>query len=94
VLAQHFAGRGFPFTAMAVWFAGLAVNLGINVAFLSSHGTYIAALSSSIAYTLLLILHVRMFVGETGGWRALIPRPMELVALIRALIGRRASSTP
>jgi O-antigen/teichoic acid export membrane protein len=90
VLSNHFAGRGFPWGAMAVWFIGLAVNLGINLVFLPGHGTYIAALSSSIAYTLLLVLHVRLFAAEAGGWRALVPRPGELVAVVRALAGRGA----
>lgn len=92
VLSQHFAGRGFPFAAMAVWFVGLAVNLAINLIWLPGHGTYIAALSSSVAYTLLLVLHVRMFASETGGWHELVPRPAEFVALIRALRARRAAA--
>jgi O-antigen/teichoic acid export membrane protein len=90
VLSQHFAGRGFPFQAMAVWFIGLAVNLAINLLFLSSNGTYIAALSSSIAYTLLLVLHIRLFAREPGGVRQLIPRRGELSALARALRHRSA----
>jgi O-antigen/teichoic acid export membrane protein len=92
VLSNHFAGRGFPWGAMAVWFVGLAVNLGINLVFLPGHGTYIAALSSSIAYTLLLVLHVRLFAAETGGWRTLVPRPGELVAVVRTLARRRGST--
>ncbi len=90
VLSNHFAGRGFPLQAMAVWLVGLAVNLSINLVFLPGNGTYIAALSSSIAYTLLLVLHIRLFAPEVGGLRELVPRPLELLALIRALLGRGA----
>ena len=90
VLSNHFAGRGFPLQAMAVWLVGLAVNLSINLVYLPGNGTYIAALSSSIAYTLLLVLHIRLFAPEVGGLRELVPRPLELLALIRALLGRGA----
>jgi O-antigen/teichoic acid export membrane protein len=90
VLSQHFAGRGFPLQAMAVWFVGLGVNLAINLVFLPSNGTYIAALSSSVAYTLLLVLHIRLFAREPGGARQLIPRRGELSAFARALLHRTA----
>jgi O-antigen/teichoic acid export membrane protein len=77
VLSQHFAGRGFPLPAMLVWFVGLAVNMAIDIAFIPGNGAYIASLSSSIAYTLLLILHVRMFAHRVGGYLALVPRPRD-----------------
>ena len=93
VLSQHFAGRGFPLQAMAVWFVGLGVNLAINLLFLPSEGTYIAALSSSVAYTLLLALHIGLFAREPGGARQLIPRRGELSALARALLHRSAPVT-
>ena len=93
VLANHFAGRGFPWEAMAVWFIGLAVNLAINLVFLPADGTEVAAISSSVAYTLLLVLHLRLFAGESGGWRVLVPRLGELVAVIRAVAGRQAPAS-
>lgn len=93
VLSQHFAGRGFPRQALVVWFVGLAVNLAINLAFLPGHGAYVAALSSSVAYTLLLALHVRLFAREVGGVRELVPRPSEFAAYIRALVHRAAPAT-
>jgi len=85
ILAQHFAGRGFPLQAALVWIAGLAVNLGINVAFLSKGGTYIASLASSVAYGLLLALHVRLFAREAGGYRSLVPSIREAVAFTRGV---------
>jgi O-antigen/teichoic acid export membrane protein len=74
VLAHHFAGRGFPRKAMLVWFVGLGVNLALNLLLLPKYGTYIAPLSSSVAYSVLLILHVRMFAEESGGYGVLLPR--------------------
>ena len=88
ILSHHFAGRGFPLEAMLVWFVGLAVNLAINVAFLADHGTYIASLASSVAYTLLLVLHMRLFARESGGYGALRPRTREVVRFVRVAVGR------
>jgi len=87
ILAQHFAGRGFPIQAALVWIAGLAVNIAINVVFLSSEGTYIASLASSVAYGLLLVLHMRLFAHEAGGYRNLVPSLREATAFARGLVG-------
>jgi O-antigen/teichoic acid export membrane protein len=94
VLAHHFAGRGFPLGAVLVWFAGLGVNLSMNLTLLPRHGTYIAALSSSVAYALLLGLHMWMFAGEIGSVRSLIPRFGDVVALARLVGLRGATSRP
>ena len=88
ILSHHFAGRGFPLSAMLVWFVGLAVNLAINVAFLPGHGTYVASLASSVAYTLLLVLHMQLFAREVGGYGALRPRLGETVRFTRTALGR------
>jgi O-antigen/teichoic acid export membrane protein len=89
VLANHFAGRGFPRQAMLVWFAGLAVNLAMNLVLLPRYGTVVASVSSSVAYTLLLVLHMRLFSRDVG-LRRLIPRLHEL----RWLLPRPAAGTP
>lgn len=88
ILSNHFAGRGFPLEAVLVWFAGLGMNVALNVLFLESHGTYIASLSSSAAYVLLLFLHMAMFAREAGGWSALRPRPGEVVRMLRSALSR------
>ena len=86
ILSQHFAGRGFPIEAALVWVAGLAINLAINVAFLSKEGTYIASLASSVAYGLLLVLHMRIFAREAGGYRSLVPSIREASTFMRDLV--------
>ena len=88
VLSHHFAGRGFPLEAVLVWFVGLAVNLAMNVMLLDAYGTWIASLSSSVAYTILLLLHVRMFARDVGGYRALRPSPRETVRFVRVALSR------
>lgn len=78
VLSYHFAGRGFPREAVLVWLPGLLVNLLILAIFLPGHPPYVAALASTIAYVIVLVLHMRLFAKESGGYRVLLPRPREL----------------
>jgi O-antigen/teichoic acid export membrane protein len=88
ILAHHFAGRGYPKEAAAVWLVGLAINLALNIAFLPGRGAWVASLASSIAYAVLLALHVRLFAREAGGYGALRPRPREVVRFVRIAFGR------
>lgn len=93
ILLADFSGRGFPRQAVLLWVPGLGLNLAINLLFLNEHGTYVAALSSSIAYGALLLLHVRLFAREGGGYRALVPRPRETVAILAGSLRRAAPQT-
>lgn len=90
ILAYHFAGRGYPVEAVLVWFVGFGVNLAINIALLHN-GTYVASLASSVAYLILLVLHLRLFAKETGGYRELVPGPSDFVAFTRIVVGSRRS---
>jgi O-antigen/teichoic acid export membrane protein len=83
VLAHHFAGRGYPREAAAIWFVGLALNIAINVAFLPGRGAWVASLASSIAYAVLLALHLWLFVREAGSLDVLRPRAGEIVRMVR-----------
>ena len=83
VLAYHFAGRGFPLEALLVWAPGLVLNFAVVLPLLAAHDSVnVAALSASLAYTLVLGLHMRMFAREAGSYRALMPRPRETLAFI------------
>jgi O-antigen/teichoic acid export membrane protein len=88
ILAQHFAGRGFPIEAALVWFLGLGVNLAVNFLFLESGGTVVASIASTAAYALLLVLHMRMFARDIGGYGPLRPRLGEALALTRSSLRR------
>lgn len=90
MISQHFAGRGFPVEAMAIWFVGLAVNLAINLAFLPGRGAWVAALASSVAYGIVLVLHVWLFAREAGGLRVMRPRMREVVRFVRVAFTRTA----
>jgi O-antigen/teichoic acid export membrane protein len=83
ILAHHFAGRGYPKEAAGIWFVGLALNVAINVAFLPGRGAWVASLASSIAYAVLLALHVWLFVREARTWSALRPRTAEIARMVR-----------
>ncbi len=91
ILAQYFAGRGFPLAAVLVWFAGLGMVIALNVTLLKADGTYIAALSSSIAYVVVLLLHMVMFARESGGYRMLLPTGRDVARMFEALHRGRAS---
>jgi O-antigen/teichoic acid export membrane protein len=86
ILSHHFAGRGYPMQAMVIWIIGLVLNLALNVAFLQSEGTYIASLASSVAYTFLLVLHMRLFARDAGGWQALRPRIGETARFVSGAV--------
>jgi O-antigen/teichoic acid export membrane protein len=90
ILSQHFAGRGFPLEAALVWIPGLVVNVLLNVIFLKREGVYIAALTSSIAYFVILLLHMRVFAKEQGGWAVMRPNLGEVVRFVRVALGRTA----
>jgi O-antigen/teichoic acid export membrane protein len=82
VLAYHFAGRGYPLEAVLIWFPGMAINLAIVMIWVPGHGAWVAALAASVACGIVLVLHMRMFAKESGGYRALIPRPAEVARLL------------
>jgi O-antigen/teichoic acid export membrane protein len=88
ILSQHFAGRGFPRRAMAIWFVGLALNLALNFAFLPGRGAWVAALTSSVTYAVLLVLHMWLFAREAGGYDAMRPRFGEVVRFVRVAVSR------
>jgi O-antigen/teichoic acid export membrane protein len=81
VLSYHFAGRGFPLEAMLIWIPGLVLNLVLVVALVPSGGTHVAAQAATVSYLLILFMHMRLFAKEAGGYRVLMPRPRETVAL-------------
>jgi O-antigen/teichoic acid export membrane protein len=92
VLSYHFAGRGFPLEALLIWFVGVAVNLAIVFPLMSQHASVnTAAFAASVSYSLVLVLHMRMFSAESGGYRSLMPHPRETVALLSAVLRAPAS---
>jgi O-antigen/teichoic acid export membrane protein len=83
VLAYHFAGRGFPREALLIWIPGLVLNFAIVFPLLENQADVtVAALGASLAYTLILVLHMRMFARETGSYRVLVPRPREALSFV------------
>ena len=87
VLAYHFAGRGFPREALLVWVPGLVVNFAIVFPLLAKHASVnVAAIAASVGYTLVLVLHMRMFAQESGSYRVLFPRPREAFSFVVQLV--------
>jgi len=73
---------------MAFWIVGLGINLALNFAFLPGRGAWVAALASSITYTVLLALFMWLFASEVGGFGAMRPRPSEVVRFVRVAVSR------
>lgn len=86
IVTYHFAAREFPLKMVGFWAVGLVFNLAINIAFLERYGTYIASLSASLAYVLIFVLHLLIFARELGSYRALVPRPREVVRFVRVAL--------
>lgn len=83
ILSSHFAGRGFPRRAMAIWIVGMSLNIVLNVVFLPGRGAWVASLTSSVSYCVLLGLHMWLFAQEAGGFGAMRPRAREVVRFVR-----------
>jgi O-antigen/teichoic acid export membrane protein len=88
ILSQHFAGRGFPRQLIGIWLGGLALNVALNVAFLPGRGAWVAALTSSITYAVLLALHMWLFAREAGGYGSMRPRAGEVLRFVRVALSR------
>jgi O-antigen/teichoic acid export membrane protein len=88
ILANHFAGRGMPLAAVLIWVPGLVLNVGLNIAFLESEGTYVASLASSIGYAVVLGLAVVLFAREAGSAGPLQPSVTGAVRLVRVALSR------
>jgi O-antigen/teichoic acid export membrane protein len=88
ILSQHFAGRGYPVQPMAIWLFGLALNIVLNLALLPGRGAWVAALTSSVTYAVLLVLHMWLFAREAGGFGAMRPRFGEVLRFVRVAFSR------
>jgi O-antigen/teichoic acid export membrane protein len=88
ILSHHFAGRGYPVQAVGFWVFGLALNIALNLAFLPGRGAWVAALTSSVTYAVVLALHMWLFVREAGTVRAIVPRPGEVLRFLRVAFSR------
>ena len=88
ILSSHFAGRGFPRRAMEIWVFGIGLNVVLNVLFLPGRGAWVASVTSSISYVILLALHMWLFAKEAGGFGSMRPRLREVVQFVRFAFSR------
>jgi len=74
VLMNHFGGRGMPAVTVIAPLAGLALNVGLNLAVVPRYGMRGAAITSSIAYVLMLAVSLAVFLrrGQVGLRRSLV----------------------
>jgi O-antigen/teichoic acid export membrane protein len=88
ILSSHFAGRGFPRAAIVIWAFGLVLNVVLNLAFLPGRGAWVASLTSTISYGVLLVLHMWLFAREAGGYGVMRPRAREVVRFVRVALSK------
>ncbi len=88
VIAYHFAAHGMPRELLLVWIPGLVVNLALDIILLPRHGTYVASLASSVAYAIVLALHLRLFARDLGGAARLRPTLAGTTTLLRLALQR------
>jgi O-antigen/teichoic acid export membrane protein len=88
VIAYHFAANGMPWGLLLVWIPGLAINLALDITLLPHHGTYVASIASTLAYAVVLILHLRLFSLDLGGWSRLRPTMSGTASVLRVALRR------
>ncbi|HKQ98089.1 MAG TPA: oligosaccharide flippase family protein [Candidatus Polarisedimenticolia bacterium] len=91
VLMNHFAGRGMPAVTLYAPLVGLLLNVGLNLVVVPRYGIAGAAVTSSLAYALMLALSLGAFLrsGRIGLRRSLVVGTGEVLDLLGA--GRRAA---
>jgi O-antigen/teichoic acid export membrane protein len=88
-LVTHYLVRGYSRGLIAAWGGALVGNIVLNVALLPVMGVVAAPILSTVAYTAVLLAHLRAFAGEVGGYRTLRPTRGETVGLLRAAFANR-----
>jgi O-antigen/teichoic acid export membrane protein len=88
MIAYYFAAQGMPRELILVWIPGLALNLALDLILLPHHGTYIAPLASSLAYALVLALHLRLYARDLGSWARLRPTLAGTSSVVRLALRR------
>jgi O-antigen/teichoic acid export membrane protein len=83
VLSVHYSVRGYPRALMAAWVGGLLLDIALNVALLRPVGLFVAPLSSTVAYGLVLAVHLHRFAPEAGGWGRLLPGVSDMAPLLK-----------
>jgi O-antigen/teichoic acid export membrane protein len=86
VLSYHFAGKGFPREAVVVWIPGLILNVVLVTVLVPGGHATAAALAASASYVLVLVLHMRLFAKQSGGYGELAPRPREALQLVVGMV--------
>jgi O-antigen/teichoic acid export membrane protein len=86
VLVQYFTGTGLPAIIPWFWIITVAVNLGLNLAFVPAFGARAAALNSTVSYALIFVLVAAYFGRKTGRNPLLVFVPQ--VGELRTLVAR------
>jgi hypothetical protein len=86
-MVMHLAARRLSGWVPTLWLSALAINVGMNVLLLRWGGVMAAAMTSSLAYSVLTVGILILFLKETGSklrdaivpqradWRKILCRP-------------------
>jgi len=88
ILSSYFVGRGFPRAVILIWVFGIALNVVLNLIFLPGRGAWVASLTSSISYGILLVLQMWLFAREAGGYAVMRPRAREVIRFVRVALSK------
>jgi len=61
VISNYVAGRGRPRSVLIAWGAGAVIGVGVNLAVIPAYGIEGAAATLSLAYFVILVLHLHAF---------------------------------
>ncbi|MBI4169312.1 MAG: flippase [Acidobacteria bacterium] len=84
ILMNHFAGRGMPWVVVWAPLAGVLVNLALNLKLIPALGLIGAAIASTIAYGIMLVIGVAAFLrrSRAGLRETLVVGPEEVAGLL------------
>ncbi|HZE19597.1 MAG TPA: methyltransferase domain-containing protein, partial [Candidatus Angelobacter sp.] len=104
ILMQHFGGQGMPLVTITAPLVGAVLNLSLNAFVVPRFGIVGAAVTSSVAYSMMLLLSLGAFLrgGGVRLWDSLVLAPEELHGIFGMRIwgggageaSRRVAGTP
>ena len=104
ILMQHFGGQGMPLVTITAPLVGAVLNLSLNAFVVPRFGIVGAAVTSSVAYSMMLLLSLGAFLrgGGVRLWDSLVLAPEELHGIFGMRIwgggaaeaSRRVGGTP
>ena len=86
IIMSYFTANNRLLPIIYIWFIATAVNLSLNFLFIPKYGAIAAAISSLIAYFLVFLLIVNLFIRESGSKiQNIFPRIIDYLFLLESI---------